>query len=417
MSTQTVERVGLRQALDVAWANRSARALMLVHAVDCVGNGIYFATFALYLNRHLHLGPAVVGALLAAGSFVGLFASLLVGRWADRRSPRQILTVLLSALGLSFVALPLRSSVLWVGAFCVVSSVLHICCPAPFVSLIGQSFQPRYRQAGRSLIRSVGNISMAAGSAVAAVGLSVNMQAFLPISPVLDGLTFLAAAALLRLVTVGAAAPPPSQATRSDPRHALRQRGMAGFVAATAVMGLHSTLLATGVPLWISYSHAMPGWSIPVLIGLNTLLVFAFQVSASQRAGASFGAALRWSRLAALSIAGGALLIFFGGRGTLAWLLIVVAFVLFTLAELWQNGSFFHFSFAIATDSQRAEYASALHVSQVLESTLGPLLVGVAMAGLDAGAWPIICGLMAVSALAYPAVGARVRYLFPEEPS
>jgi MFS family permease len=413
MTSPTIDRVSLRQAFGIAWGNQSARSLMLVHAVDCIGNGIYFATFALYLNRHLHFSPALVGVVLAVGSLVGLFSSLGVGLWADRMGPRRILMLLLALLGLSFVLLPLSSSVVWVTAFSIISSVLHISCPGPFVALIGQSFEPRYRQAGRSLIRSVGNVSMALGAALAAAGLSIGIDTFLPLSPILNGATFLVAAALLKLVTVGVKAEPVPTREPGGRRHALQKPGMPGFVLATAVMGLHSSILAIGVPLWISYSHAMPTWSVPLLIGLNTVIVFAFQVRASEVAGSSFAAALRWSSLAAVSIAGGGVLIFLGGRGQAAWLLIVAAFVLFTLAELWQNGSFFHFSFAIASDAQRAEYASALHVAQVLESMLGPLVIGITMSRVDIGVWPIISGLMIVSAVLYRSIGRRVGYLFP----
>ncbi len=43
-----------------AWRNKGARALAAVHLVDCLGNGVYFGTFALYLRQvvQLQLDPS-----------------------------------------------------------------------------------------------------------------------------------------------------------------------------------------------------------------------------------------------------------------------------------------------------------------------------------------------------------------------
>ena len=81
-----------------AWRNKGARALAAVHLVDCLGNGVYFGTFALYLRQVVQLSSIQVGVLLGAGKVLGLVASLGVGRATDRVDARAILTGLLAAI-------------------------------------------------------------------------------------------------------------------------------------------------------------------------------------------------------------------------------------------------------------------------------------------------------------------------------
>ena len=66
-----------------------ARKLVVLHMVDCVGNGVYFSTFALYLNRHAGLGAWTIGTGLSVGAACGLASNLVVGRIADSARAAQ----------------------------------------------------------------------------------------------------------------------------------------------------------------------------------------------------------------------------------------------------------------------------------------------------------------------------------------
>lgn len=108
------------------------------------------------------------------------------------------------------------------------------------------------------------------------------------------------------------------------------------MVLATAALGLHSSLLAIGVPLWISVTHLVPAWMVPVLIGLNTILVVLLQVSAAGRAGRSFGSAVAASRVA--GIVGAAACVVLAASvwrhsHAIAATTLVLGFVLLTLVD------------------------------------------------------------------------------------
>lgn len=75
-----------------AWRNKGARALAAVHLVDCLGNGVYFGTFALYLpaearhlrEKHLRLPERGWGSLLLVGSTPDAGRS-----WTDSGEPNE----------------------------------------------------------------------------------------------------------------------------------------------------------------------------------------------------------------------------------------------------------------------------------------------------------------------------------------
>src|SRR5450759_5615408 len=76
-----------------------SRKLVVIHVVDCVGNGIQFSTLALYLNRQAGLSVWEIGLGLAIGGAFGLVSNLAAGRLADRWGGRRLLAGLLVGLG------------------------------------------------------------------------------------------------------------------------------------------------------------------------------------------------------------------------------------------------------------------------------------------------------------------------------
>lgn len=382
-----------------AWRNRGARALAAVHLVDCVGNGVYFGTFALYLRQVVQLSSIQVGVLLGAGSVLGLVASLGVGRATDRADARAILTCLLAAIGATFAVMQVSAGHEVVVASCaLIATALHFCCPAPFVTLIGANFGLVPPGMGRAFVRSIGNLGMAAGAAGAAVVLASLGQGALRYSPGLDALSFLLAAVGLRWV---ASSPVSTAKAETRRRHAIREPGMVIFVAATAFAGLHSSLLSIGFPLWIATDRHLPVWIAPALVGINTAMVFFFQVRAAAIADRGDGSAVAATRAAAGLVVAAAVGLWVSPIAGAALAVLVGAYVLVTVAELLQNAAFFHFTFSLGPESRRAEYASALHVSQIAESAIGPAAFGFVLQVGGGRVWLVAAGVMTGVILVY----------------
>ena len=391
-----------------------ARKLVVLHMVDCVGNGVYFSTFALYLNRHAGLGAWTIGTGLSVGAACGLASNLVVGRIADSAGPRKVLAFVLLALGVVFCALPLVSNLAWLLAFSVVFSALHFSCAAPFVALIGAAFPSGGRAMGRALIRSFGNIGMAVGAAMSAGLLAVTAWPFLAASPYLNAASFAVTGLIVLTLRIGAADERRAPRPRAAGLHAVILPGMPMMVLATAILGLHSSLLAVGVPLWISITHLVPAWLIPALIGLNTVLVVTLQVSAAEYAGKSFVSAVHASRVAGL-VGVGACAILAASAVYRSYLIaavtLVAGFALLTVMELLQNGATFFFGLNLGSDERRAEYASAFNVTEIIEGTAGPLLIGAVFTRQTPWSWLVFAGLIAIAVAVYAQVAARLGHL------
>jgi MFS family permease len=391
-----------------------ARKLVVLHMADCVGNGVYFSTFALYLNRHAGLGSWTIGVGLSVGAACGLLSNLLVGRVADSVGPRRILAFLLLALGAVCCALPLVSGLPSLLVFAMVFSAFHFSCAAPFVALIGAAFPGSDRARGRALIRSFGNVGMAVGAALSAGLLALAPTQFLTASPYVNAASFGLAGVIVATLGIGARnndrAPRPAAARL----HAVTLPGMPMMLLATSVLGLHSSLLAVGVPLWISITHLVPAWFIPVLIGLNTVLVVLLQVSAAEYAGKSFSSAVLASRIAGLIGAGACVVLavsVWHRAHLVAFVTLIARFTLLTLMELLQNGATFFFGLNLGSDERRAEYASAFNVTEIVEGTAGPLLIGAVFARQAPWSWLIFAALIALAAGAYSQVAVKLRHI------
>jgi MFS family permease len=394
----------------------NARRLVVLHVLDCVGNGVQFSTFALYLNRHAGLSPWTIGLGLAVGGGCGLLSNLVVGRLTDAWGGRRVLSTLLVALGLAFTLLPLVDSLSRLVAFSILYSILHFGCAAPFISLISAAFPASDRARGRALIRSFGNAGMAVGAAVSAGLLALAPAGYLAASPFVNAVSFVVAGLIVTRLRVGSRPGEPVRRPPSAGLHAVTSRGLPTMVAVTSVLGLHSSLLAMGVPLWISVTRVLPAWTVPALIGLNTLLVIALQVPAADRAGRSFGSAVTASRVAGGIGAGGCAVLaasVWRPAPLVATAAVVLGFVLLTAMELLQNGAYFFLSLNLGPDERRAEYASAFQLTQIVEGILGPLAIGAAFAVPSAWSWLAFAAVIIAASALYQRVAVGVRRLAP----
>lgn len=393
--------------------NTDARRLIALHVVDAVGNGIHFSTFALYLNRHSGLDSWTIGLGLGTGAACGLVSNLVVGRVADTAGPKRVLAVLLMSLSLVFCALPLVTGLASLMAFAVVYSVLHFACGGPFVSLIGAAFPMKDRAKGRALIRSFGNTGMAVGAGLSAGLLALVPGGFLAASPYVNALSFGLAAVLVLTLSIGAR-PEPGARPSGAGLHAVFLPGMPLMLLTTAILGLHSSLLAVGVPLWISITHAVPAWWVALLIGLNTVLVMVFQVPAAEYAGRNYASAVSASRLAGVIGAAGCVVFavsLWDRWSPLVPIALISGFVLLTVMELYQNGAVFFLSLNLGSDERRAEYASAFNVTQIVESTAGPLLIGAVFVWQSVWSWLTFAVLIMSAVAIYQLVSARLGHL------
>jgi hypothetical protein len=224
--------------------------------------------------------------------------------------------------------------------------------------------------------------------------------------PLGNALSFLLAAAIvLRLPAISAAQP----RKRGTPRfRALKDKSFLSVIGASSLLALHSAVIGVGIPLWLIKNHVLPRNLIPLIFIVNTVVVVRFQVKAAQGSGTLDGAVKAAHKAGMISA--GACIFLVAASFTeirVTDVVVLVAVLLFTLAELWQSASAFGIGFGLAPESARGEYLGAFNIHMVVQRTVGPALVAFLVLGHGSFGW-LIMGLIFLAGTA--AIGSAVRW-------
>lgn len=182
---------------------RGRRALLLALGLDNAGSGLFLSLVVVYLTHvltHVVGVPlARAGALLTAGTLLGLVAPPLAGRCVDRAGPRAVVTgsQLLQAAGVGLYLVAL-GPVGVVAAAGVVAAGTHTLSSALF-ALIADVSPPGPRDHAFAVVDMVRSASFGVGAQVCALLLAVVGRGALVEVLALDGLTVVLAAVALAL--------------------------------------------------------------------------------------------------------------------------------------------------------------------------------------------------------------------------
>jgi MFS family permease len=389
------------------------RQLGFVTLVNTFGNGLFMTVSVLYFTRFVGLSYVSVGlGMTLAGAF-GVAAGLLFGRAADRFAPRPMLVALLL---LSAVGMAVYTQVASFAGFLVTA------CAIEFVdrggsavrsAIIATAVTGAERTRARAFLRTLTNIGIGLGILVAAAALQLNTRTAYQAMLIGDGLTFLAAAAMMasvRFPASGAVAPAgaptaadattepagatdrgarasgPAVAVRSSSAPAerpasaqrpspLRDRRYLAFLAVNMVMTLQFGLIEVGVPLWIVRDTNAPRFMVAVAMVVNTGLVVLLQMRAGRGMDDPAHAA-RAFRTAGLLVAAFCLVLALAGLHSLpaagASVIIVVAMVLQTLGEVRAAGAGWGLGFELADPAAPGAYQGAFNSANSAAGMIAP---------------------------------------------
>lgn len=196
---------------------------------------------------------------------------------------------------------------------------------------------------------------------------------------------------------------PAGAATFRNPFTAFRAVGDWRYLALAglnSVLTLHMTLLAVGLPLWVTGRDGAPEALVPALVFVNTVLAVLLQVPFAKgvtdpRAG------VRALRRAGLALAGCAVVLAAPGDTAVSLTVVaaLAACVLLTAGELWQAAGAWELSYTYAPDDRRNVYLSVFSLGFAVQDMAGPLLItGVVLAQGPAG-WLGLAALFAAASL------------------
>ncbi|WP_328424266.1 MFS transporter [Streptomyces sp. NBC_00443] len=392
-----IPRPSLRDYLP---GNPAGRLFALATLMSSFGTGLFLAGATVFFTTAAGLTHVQLGVGLGIAAFVGLVATVPLGALADRAGARTVLVGALLWRAICFAALAFVQGPV---AFTVAASCQAVAQNAtgPLTqALVGGIAGEGDRARMMAVVRTVRNVGFSLG-ALAATPLLLVDDIWVNRGVLIGNAVAFVVSALLmvRLRTPA----PAGAATFRNPFTAFRAVGDWRYLALAglnSVLTLHMTLLAVGLPLWVTGRDGAPEALVPALVFVNTVLAVLLQVPFAKgvtdpRAG------VRALRRAGLALAGCAVVLAAPGDTAVSLTVVaaLAACVLLTAGELWQAAGAWELSYTYAPDDRRNVYLSVFSLGFAVQDMAGPLLItGVVLAQGPAG-WLGLAALFAAASL------------------
>jgi MFS family permease len=430
VGTQRMRRPGPIARIFGALDDPVLRALVTATTVARIGRGVFLSITVLYFIRVVGLNGAQAAIVLAAASGSSIVASFLGGWLADRWSARRLSFTFEAAAGLLLVAYAFVDTFAAAIVLAVSSGFLDALAQSSRSAVIARGFTGENRVHARAVLRTVTNLSIAAGSGIAAVALAIGTPVAYRVVIVLAGVVCaLGAIPLLRLpssvdadarvaetirtetgsVNTAATAAAERELRRDwrarspwrDPRYLL-------LTLFSAMFGMQFGVAEVGVPLWITHATTAPDATVSVLLISNTVLVVLFQVRLSRNTH-DLRVAGRVSLIAGVLMAG-ACLVYAAAAGlpvAAAVSVLLLALVAHTFAEILSQAGGWGLSFELADPVRAGAYQGVFGMTFSIASLVAPLLVNATAIALGFAGWAILAAVFLGSAVGIAVIAFR----------
>lgn len=419
---ETVEEPkGLFARMAESLSDPVLRALVMATAVSRIGRGVFLAVTVLFFTQIVGLSGVEAAVVLAVSSGCGVVASFLGGWLADRWSARRLTFAFEALGGLMLAAYAFAGDFVSALVLASLSGFFDSIGHSSRSAIIARGFAPERRVHARAVLRTVTNLSIAAGSGFGAIALALGTPESHRIVIAAAGL--LCAFGSLPLLRLTAAVDAPARARpgalrtetgsidtdaaaaaaaertdwnrRSpwrDPRYLLMS-------ALSAIFGMQFGVAELGVPLWITQNTNAPEVMVSVLLIVNTTLVVLFQVRAS-RGTHDLRIAGRVTMIAGwLMVA--ACLVYALAAGLPAWVAIIVlvtATIAHTFAEILSQAGAWGLSFELADPVRAGAYQGVFGMGFSLGALASPLVVNATAITFGFAGWGMLAAIFLASA-------------------
>ncbi|WNF29201.1 MFS transporter [Streptomyces sp. C11-1] len=405
------KRLGLPPLSEYLPGSPAGRLFALATLTSSFGTGLFLAGATVFFTTAAGLTHVQLGAGLGIAAFVGLVATIPLGGLADRAGARNVLIGAMLWRALCFTALAFVQGPV---AFTVAASCQAVAQNAtgPLTqALVGGIAGDGDRVRLMAVVRTVRNIGFSLG-ALAATPMLLIDDIWINRGVLIGNAAAFAVSALLML-RLRAPGPVKAPAFRNPfaAFRAVRDGRYLTLAGLNSVLTLHMTLLAVGLPLWVTSHDSAPDALVPILVLVNTVLAVVLQVPFAKgvtdpRTG------VRALRRAGLALAGCAavLAVPVDTKASLAIAAALAACVLLTAGELWQAAGAWELSYTYAPEDRRNVYLSVFSLGFAVQDMAGPLLITAVVLVQGPPGW---LGLAALFAVASLLPGLVVRRLKP----
>ncbi|MEV1156024.1 MFS transporter [Micromonospora chokoriensis] len=389
------------------------RILALTSLFSAIGTGLFLAGSAVYYVRVVGLTTAQVGTGLSLAAVAGFLSTVPLGSLGDRLGARNMLILIQVWRAACFAALAFVTDLV---PFVVVASLQAMATGATgpvSQALVSDVTENDDRSRTLAVLSTIRNVGFSLGALIAAPLLTADNTWTYRAVVLGNVLTFGVSAVLLcRIPASRDHLPSKRDRTLLPVMETFRDWRYLLLTILNTVLLLHMTILAIGLPLWVLEGTNAPRGLIPVLILLNTVLTVLLQVPVARGVELP-GAATRALRRGGFLLAACAISAALAGwtdDGRAAAVLIILACIALTLAELWQSAGSWELSHRYAPEGRTSTYLSVFGLSYTGMSIVGPAMIAIVV-GTGSAGW-LVAALVFTSAafLAAPATALLDRH-------
>lgn len=248
-------------------------ALLIALGIDNFGSGLFLPLSVLYAIQVAGLPVAVAGSVVTIGKLVGIAAPPLAGRLVDRFGPRQVVIAaqVMQTAGTAVYLVADNAALVFV-ASALLAAGQQAFYSAVF-ALIADTVREGGKDSGFALVGAVRGACFGLGGLVVA-GLTAVGPAGYRIAVALDGVTFLAAAAVL---AVFLHVPHSRRELDDSPSvSVLRNRPYLALIVVAGCGGLAVDFLLDGTAVYVTEVLHGPAWVAGAMIVVLTISGIAF---------------------------------------------------------------------------------------------------------------------------------------------
>jgi MFS family permease len=379
------------------------RALILSSFVNRVGNGLFNTASALYFTLVVHLQAAEVGIGLTIAGIIGLLAGIPAGDLADRHGPRLIRLLALTAQTATMIGYLFVHSF---GLFVLFATVGQLSLSAG-----GAAAGPMIVRAGgdrpgafRAKVRTYGNLGVVVGTVGAGIAVAIGSRSAYEALVLGNAASYVLCGLLVFRLPNYAPLPKPAHQRRFA---SLTDRPFVVFTALYGAMGLQYPVLSLLLPLWIVRHTDAPHWTVAGIAGLSACVCVLLQVrlGAGVETPSQGGKAFRRAGLLFL-LSCPLLAVTADVPGWVAILVMFVAVVLHSIAEVWESSAAFALGFGLAPDHAQGQYQGLLGLGFDVGQAVAPAILTTVVLGLGQAGWVLLGVFFVGLGLAGPPLAA-----------
>ena len=373
--------------------------------LSAVGNGGWYASWALFVTRVLDVPVAQAGVALTIAGIAGMAAAAPLGHLADRLGPREVMVALSLVRALTMGGFLLADGIVGLTLAASLMSAAQQGMVGVKTALVAGLARPDERLGALASLRVLSHAGDAVGAAAGALVIQLDTPDAYSALIAANAASFLAyARAAARLPRV-----PATPGTTDGPRMpALRDGPYVALAAICGVLTLCWAMVSTALPLWVAGHTEAPRATSGVIVVISSIAIAALQVRAT-RAADRPSAAARVAVLSGAALAA-ACVLFAAASGPAAHtaaVLLLAGGVAHIAGELLFVAASWGLSVPLMPEGRAGQYQGVFATGEAAALTVAPLLMTTVVVGWGQAGWLALGALFVLATLPAPALTRR----------